>query len=286
MDAALEELEREDRLREAVSARVGRSLRPVLDALDGDSAGAEIAARLAELKSRLEAAMALIGGQALESEEGFQKALDEWVERESAGGLHVVWQRIGRWPAWSQRERLDALMILCEACGNARRHGGATEVRILVRGWAGGFSVTVEDNGLGFVVGESGFGGAGMGTMRLRAQRSGARFFATNRQTGGAVVGWSLEPDEEAPTGEEAPSAVQATGLGKALGMELHDDLCQRLVGALLELAMLRAELPEERAREWIQLKDAEERLRRAYERIRGWSHELIDTNALAEEAD
>ena len=151
----------------------------------------------------------------------------------------------------------------------------------------GGYSVTVQDNGSGFSA-EPGREGAGTAIMSLRARRCGAQFHLSNHETRGAVVGWSvgLECGED-PESVSVPGGSEGSdcesGVGEGLGMELHDDLCQRLVGVLLELELLLKGIPEKEARLWLQLKEAEERLRRSYQEIRDWSHELIETGRLSQ---
>jgi signal transduction histidine kinase len=66
--------------------------------------------------------------------------------------------------------------IVQEAIANARKHGGARHVAVLLDGRDGGFFARVEDDGVGFPAshGVGGqLGGAGLLSMRERAELAG-----------------------------------------------------------------------------------------------------------------
>jgi|GEM_PF-6584102 len=277
-------LAREDEMRRELSGRVENRLRPILSLLDEPFTTDSLRVRFQEIRRRLKQAVSVIGGPSMSTAAEFQAALNEWVENQTSGGLHLVWQKIGPWPEWNNQNYHDALLILCEACSNARKHGHATEVKVLVHGWEEGFSITVEDNGEGFPgsLSPESQNGAGMGTMELRARRFPAHFFMMNREPAGtgAVVGWSKKSGQV-----DQVSAAQTPPIdfGKRLGMELHDHLCQHLVALMVEMELLREVLPEDATADWILMQNAEERLRTAHQEVREWSHHLIETSQLAD---
>lgn len=279
-------LAHEEELRGIVRSRVEELLSPVIDLLAPPLKDEALETRVQRERRALEAALGLVREQELNSEDGFQQSLDEWAARESAAGVKVSWQRLGPWPEWSPPERSDILRILYEACRNARRHGKAKEVRVLLRSLGEGYSVTVEDDGGGFPNGGVTPTGAGLGTMSLRAKRLGAQFFVANRAEGGALVGWSVGLGNVNDSVEAASEvcSTEEPEVGKSLGMELHDDLCQRLAVLPLNLEVVGEMLPADEAQDWLRLKEAQDRLRKAHEKIRRWSHELIETNALGRE--
>lgn len=276
-------LVQEDQLRGIVHKRVAELLLPIQALLENSLEKPEIEEKLAKNRKALRAVLELVGEQSLVQECDFENVLKDWAERESVAGVSVSWQRLGPWPKWTEAEWQDILRILYESCRNARQHGQATEIRVLLRSLGEGYSVTVEDNGKGFPDGGVEPTGAGLGTMNLRAQRLGAQFFVANRAEGGALVGWSVglgSVNDSVEAYSEICSAMEPE-VGKRLGMELHDDLCQRLAVLPLNLELIGEQLPSEEAQNWLRLKEAEDRLRKAHQKIREWSHELIETNTL-----
>ncbi len=272
------ELEHESTLRKRISTRIARRLLPVYDLLASIESEDSLRQSSQNIITRLRLTTSQLSGVSVTDESAFQETLSAWIDHQTCGGLHISWRKIGPWPQWTEQEYLDAFLILSEACSNARRHGQASEIRILVQSWPEGFTVTVEDNGSGFpnMSGESD-DGAGLTTMKLRALRSGATFFSTNQEDGGSLVGWSR--DTQAPVDK---NPLPKVALGKRLGMELHDNLCQHLVALMVELELLREKIPEKESEDWLHLKEAADRLRKAQHEFRAWSHELIESNQLS----
>lgn len=83
--------------------------------------------------------------------------------------------------------------IAQEALSNALRHGLAKDIRISFGRSREGLTLTVEDDGVGFVSPASGRQGMGLHTMRYRARAIGGQFHIRNTGAGTAVscsVAW------------------------------------------------------------------------------------------------
>jgi signal transduction histidine kinase len=97
--------------------------------------------------------------------------------RFQSAGLSLAWTvapDLGPLPSLDASGALDLLRIVQEALSNVLKHSGATEVGMALQVTAEGTLVTVSDNGCGFDP-HTVAAGRGLGQLRARAQRLGAR---------------------------------------------------------------------------------------------------------------
>lgn len=124
---------------------------------------------------------------ALESE-GLARALERYVDmvRHRTAlqvDLHVAWAR--RWPAPYE----EALYrVAQEALTNVVKHARATQARITLSADAGGASLFVEDDGIGFATAEPEVDSYGLVVMRERVSGLAGTLRLGNRPRGGAYV--------------------------------------------------------------------------------------------------
>jgi signal transduction histidine kinase/DNA-binding NarL/FixJ family response regulator len=99
--------------------------------------------------------------------------------------------------------------IFQEALANVRKHSGASRVGVALR-TEQGLTMTVDDDGKGFVGGErtNGSGGYGLWNMRERAAAIGARVIVTSTPGSGTSVYFNL------PTAAAGTSPVKAASVG------------------------------------------------------------------------
>ncbi len=135
------------------------------------------------------------GIQALRTELGpdrsFRQALEEylegWRQRSGIAGSLTIEHEL-QLPATVE---LQLLRILQEALSNARKHSGASEVRLDLRSVDGRLQAQIEDNGRGFdpaALKRSDFPRFGLAIMRERAESVGGRLEVESRPTGGTRV--------------------------------------------------------------------------------------------------
>jgi two-component system CheB/CheR fusion protein len=84
--------------------------------------------------------------------------------------------------------------IVQEAVTNAVRHGGARRVEITLRPEAGGWALTVEDDGRGFDTDASSTNGSGMRIMHYRADLAGGTLTFGRAALGGVCVRCAFAP--------------------------------------------------------------------------------------------
>jgi signal transduction histidine kinase len=81
----------------------------------------------------------------------------------------------------TSEQTVEALQIAREAVSNALRHGAATVVTVRVHKGDREIGLLVQDNGAGFDPSTGREGGHGLGNMRARAERIGARLKLTSQ---------------------------------------------------------------------------------------------------------
>lgn len=115
---------------------------------------------------------------------------------ESQTGIPTTLERTGSGDVTQASSILQILHILQEALSNVRKHAQATAVAVRMHCEGDRLEIQVRDNGKGFVPGaviEEGGAHVGIGIMRARAHRIGARF-ALDAQAGqGACVTLTLQ---------------------------------------------------------------------------------------------
>jgi signal transduction histidine kinase len=83
----------------------------------------------------------------------------------------------------------EILMGLQEAVGNALRHGGATDVKVVFSFRREGLVVSIRDNGCGFdPASVEGSGHLGLRSMRERAERHGGTMKVTSEIGAGTII--------------------------------------------------------------------------------------------------
>ena len=110
-----------------------------------------------------------------ELDEAIRSALEKF---EGQTGIRTVFSKQGDPVVPAATSTIQVLHIIQEALSNVRKHADATEVAVATRGGEE-FSITVRDNGKGFDpehVMEDDVAHVGIGIMRERAHRIGARF--------------------------------------------------------------------------------------------------------------
>ncbi|WP_159541236.1 sensor histidine kinase [Aeromicrobium sp. 9AM] len=121
---------------------------------------------------------------------GTLASLDDLVERSGHAGLQVRKTVRGDVRPLPSSVELAALRIVQEAITNVVRHAGATNADIALAYDAEELTVTVEDDGHGFVPGDA--GGTGIVGMRERAETLGGTLEVGRGSTGGTRVHASL----------------------------------------------------------------------------------------------
>jgi signal transduction histidine kinase len=121
---------------------------------------------------------------------GTLASLYDLVERSGHAGLQVRKTVRGDVRALPSSVELAALRIVQEAITNVIRHAGATHADIVLAYDDAALTVTVEDDGHGFVPGES--DGTGIVGMRERAETLGGTLEVGRGHTGGTRVHASL----------------------------------------------------------------------------------------------
>jgi signal transduction histidine kinase len=121
---------------------------------------------------------------------GSLASLDDLVERSGHAGLAVTKTIRGEARPLPSSVELAALRIVQEAITNVVRHAGAASAEILLAYDPEALTVTVEDDGRGFVAGES--DGTGIVGMRERAETLGGTLDVGRGRTGGTRVLASL----------------------------------------------------------------------------------------------
>ena len=86
------------------------------------------------------------------------------------------------------QQRHHILLAVKEACNNAARHSGATEVWLRMRTEPSGFSISIEDNGRGFVAGRAGDGSDGLRNIGERLAEIGGRMELASEPEQGTCV--------------------------------------------------------------------------------------------------
>ncbi|WIM06616.1 MAG: type IV pili methyl-accepting chemotaxis transducer N-terminal domain-containing protein [Candidatus Nitricoxidivorans perseverans] len=120
-------------------------------------------------------------------DEAIASALEKF---EGQTGIATSLERIGDMPPPDAVSVIQILHIVQEALSNVRKHAQATAVSVAMRG-GDEFTITVRDNGRGFdpaTVAEEGGSHVGVGIMRERARRIGARFELESSAGQGACV--------------------------------------------------------------------------------------------------
>jgi len=116
---------------------------------------------------------------ALAGEDGLADILRRHVEQwQDQSGILADLDVDGH-PRVSSDIELQLVRIVQEALANVRKHSEAKSVKIEIRGWNGGVSIAVEDDGVGFnpeTLGRSDRPRFGLATMRERSEAIGARF--------------------------------------------------------------------------------------------------------------
>jgi signal transduction histidine kinase len=121
---------------------------------------------------------------------GTLASLDDLVERSGHAGLHVRKTIRGDVRPLPSSVELAALRIVQEAITNVVRHAGAAHADIVLTYEPESLTVTVEDDGRGFVAGDA--GGTGIVGMRERAETLGGTIEVGRGPGGGTRVHASL----------------------------------------------------------------------------------------------
>src|SRR5262249_24604536 len=126
-------------------------------------------------------------------EEGLPPALEELVTnmnylRHTSIGIEIDGDVIIKEPQVS----MHLYRIAQEALNNAVKHSGASRITIRLSQLQSHFSMSISDNGSGFVTGVSSSMGMGLSTMRYRAQLIGANLQVQSSPTKGTLVECSL----------------------------------------------------------------------------------------------
>jgi signal transduction histidine kinase len=121
---------------------------------------------------------------------GTLASLNDLVERSGHAGLQVHKSVRGETRPLPSSVELAALRIVQEAITNVVRHAGAASAEIVLAYDPEALTVTVEDDGRGFVAGES--DGTGIIGMRERAETLGGTLEVGRGRTGGTRVLASL----------------------------------------------------------------------------------------------
>lgn len=112
-----------------------------------------------------------------------------------AAGRLAHWQGVVRFEFRGEERHVpraltgEILMGLQEAVGNALRHGGATDVKVVFSFRREGLVVSIRDNGCGFdpsMVESSGH--LGLRSMRERAERHGGTMKVTSEIGAGTII--------------------------------------------------------------------------------------------------
>jgi signal transduction histidine kinase len=133
---------------------------------------------------------------ALTPDDSTVDALPHTIERlaercEAAGEVRVDVTVTGdRSRRLSGSQHLAAARVVQEALRNAIRHGGARRVSCAVDADRDGLTLTVRDDGAGFLAAPA--EGRGLTGMRRRAEELGGRFLLSARAGGGAEALWSV----------------------------------------------------------------------------------------------
>ncbi len=88
----------------------------------------------------------------------------------------------------SAQQRHHILLAVKEACNNAARHSGATEVWLRMRTETSSFSISIEDNGRGFSASKTGDGSDGLRNIGERLAEIGGRMELTSEPEQGTCV--------------------------------------------------------------------------------------------------
>ncbi|NJL29301.1 MAG: GAF domain-containing sensor histidine kinase [Thermoanaerobaculia bacterium] len=112
------------------------------------------------------------------AEKGLADVLRRHVEQwQDQSGISVELGIDGE-PKLGSDVELQLIRIVQEALSNVRKHSGARQVRLALKGWNGGVHIAVEDDGIGFnpdTLGRSQMPRFGLATMRERCEAIGAR---------------------------------------------------------------------------------------------------------------
>ncbi len=127
-------------------------------------------------------------------DEAVASALEKF---EGQTGLATSLERIGEMPPPDAVSVIQILHIVQEALSNVRKHAQATAVAVTMRG-GDELTISVRDNGRGFdpaTVAEKAGSHVGVGIMRERARRIGARFELESAAGRGTCVTLALPKD-------------------------------------------------------------------------------------------
>lgn len=269
MDAPSEPL-----LRERVRAKISQELGPVRDHLLAISQAKPAAAARRCLHS-LDLALDSLTPPDLKDATSFRQSLDQWLDAFAGKGLQVHWRALGLWPTWSLPQAEEIFHMICEACGNAMKHGQATRANLLIRSWPGGSDVTLSDNGQGFPPHLLSQDDPALTSLRRRANTCQFSLKIGNLTGGGSFLNLYSETLATHPP-SHPPQKSAFT-----LGQEIHDNFCQRVVGVLIDLELSRTLLPEESSASWLRFQAAEDLLRELHFSVRACSHHLTAQGTL-----
>ena len=140
---------------------------------------------------------------------GLELVLRDHLEAMSAGAGFAYELRTALEDEPSPATKVILFRLAQEALVNIEKHAHATTVRVEVRSENGGFSITIVDDGIGFVVGSDAtpHGHLGLAAMEQRAEMAGGTLRVTSSLGAGTVVECHIPAQREADASSQVMAA-------------------------------------------------------------------------------
>lgn len=190
------------------------------------------------------------------------KQLESLAKVSRAGGIEVSYHSMGSEVHLDWVTIHECVRICQEACQNAIKHSGATELRLLAVISLAHITLTVVDNGVGCA-------GEGGSSMRERAREI-RGVLTLEAQAEGGMVLVLVVPNEP------QNHAMEQSSNSEALGKEIHDGICQELSVLLMLASHYRDESGEADPVLWRSYREITNLCSEACELARSLSHRLM----------
>lgn len=132
---------------------------------------------------------ALCRGLAELESDGLRAALEDLAARTSEQpGIKCTFDCSPTVPSMSAATATHLYRIAQEAVSNALRHGHAVNIRVALQVWPDRWSLSIQDDGVGFIEPNQAIMGMGIATMRYRAGMIGGNLQVAPAPSGGTLV--------------------------------------------------------------------------------------------------
>ena len=193
-----------------------------------------------------------------------EELLEDLTRVTQASGIETSYHKMGS-EVHLDRTTIHACLRICqEACQNAIKHSGATELRLLAVVASNLVTLTVLDNGVGCSTDEGNFT-----SIKERAQAISAELTIEPSEEGGMVLILTIPNISRAQPVSETTQTAE-------LGQEIHDGICQELAVLIMMASHLRDETNESEPELWRNYRQAVQLCTEACDLARALSHRLM----------